>query len=193
MLRGYGKISQLTKFQKITTPSYEDSSEDTYVPIPFSFVNGVLDIHIQDNVQNNLINNGTSPDYRTEYQCKTIGLPRLVTGLGPKMLEWLENFLRNRIGGPITAIQIHTPGHVMKTQFVLENNAYGEFLEADVDDSTYAITSIPPSSDEYIFGSSANNFRTVYIFKTPITFSFKTNGTIRYLTLFSNFSAWEDD
>lgn len=192
MLRGYGKISQLTKFQKITTPCYYDNDANTTVPIPFSFVNGVVDIHIQDNVQSDLITDGDSPNQDVEYQCKTIGLPRLVTGLGPKMLEWLENFLGNTVGGTITSIQIHTPGHVMKAQFILENNAYAEFLEADVNDSTYAVTNTPPSSDEYIYGSSANNFRTVYIFKTPITISFKTNGTIQYLTLFSNFSSWED-
>lgn len=192
MLRGYGAISQLTKFQKITTPSYYDNDVDTEVPIPFSYANGVLDIHIQDNVQSDLIDDGDSPDELTEYQCKTTGLPRLVTGLGPKMIQWLENFLANSTGGTITAIQIYTPGHVMKAQFILQNNAVGEFLESDVDDSTYAITNDPPSSDEYIYGSSADNFRTVYIFKTPITISFKTDGTPQYLTLFSNFSSWED-
>jgi hypothetical protein len=66
MLRGYGKISQLTKFQKITTPSYYDNDINITVPIPFSYVHGVVDIHIQDNVQSDLIDDGDTPDEQTE-------------------------------------------------------------------------------------------------------------------------------
>lgn len=191
--RGYAVISQTTKFQKVTTPCYYDSTVDISVPIPFSYFNGTLDINIQDNVYNDLIDDGDTPDYDTEYQCKTIGLPRLVQKLGPNMLEWLENFLANNTGGTITEIAIHTPGQVVKAQFVLENNTYsGTFLESDTNDSTYVITYIPPSSDEYVFGSATDNFRTAFVFKTPITISFKDNGTNRYLTLFTNYAPWYD-
>jgi hypothetical protein len=193
--RSFGAISQTTKFQKVTTPEYYDSTNtqdltiEANVPIPFSYSNGVLDIHIQDNVQGDLINIGEYPGQNTDFQCKTIGMPRLVTSLGPKMLVWLQNFLDNIHGGTITAIQLHTPGQVVKAQFALSGALSGDFLRSDVDDDTYAITSTPPSGDEYVFGTAADNFRTVYIFKTPLTISFKESGTPRYLTLFSNYAA----
>jgi hypothetical protein len=187
--RSFGAIIQTTKFQKVTTPEYYDDTVGWNVPIPFSYVNGVLDIHIQDNVQVDLIDDGEFPGQNTDFQCKTIGMPRLVTSLGPKMLEWLEQFLNNVDGGTITAIQLHTPGQVVKAQFALSSANWGAFLRSDVDDSTYAITSAPPGGDEYVFGTASDNFRTVYIFKTPLTISYKENGTSRYLTLFSNYAA----
>jgi hypothetical protein len=187
--RSFGAISQTTKFQKVTTPDYYDNDVGWSVPIPFSYSNGVLDIHIQDNVQVDLIDDGDFPGQNTDFQCKTIGMPRLVTSLGPKMLEWLENFLNNVDGGSITAIQLHTPGQVVKAQFALSGAIWGDFLRSDVDDDTYAITSTPPSGDEYVFGAASDNFRTVYIFKTPLTISFMENGTPRYLTLFSNYAS----
>lgn len=188
--RSFGVIGQTTKFQKVTTPEYFDGTIGEFgenVPIPFSYSNGVLDIHIQDNVQVDLIDDGDFPGQNTDFQCKTIGMPRLVTSLGPKMLEWLQNFLVN-IGGPITNIQVHTPGQVVKAQFVLSGAISGTFMGSDVDDSTYAITSTPPSSDEYVFGTESDKFRTVFIFKTPLTISYKEDGTPRYLTLFSNYA-----
>jgi hypothetical protein len=200
--RSFGAISQTTKFQKVTTPEYYDYYYDVdtdisygvqrNLPIPFSYSNGVLDIHIQDEVQRALIDEGEYPGQDTDFQCKTIGMPRLVTSLGPKMLEWLEGFLPkvSSYDTPIiTAIQLHTPGQVVKAQFALSNTISGAFLRSDVDDSTYAITSTPPSGDEYVFGTASDNFRTVYIFKTPLTISYKDNGTPRYLTLFSNYAA----
>lgn len=199
--RSFGAISQTTKFQKVTTPEYYDAYDEETdinyglgenVPIPFSYSNGVLDIHIQDNVQSALIDIGDLPGQNTDFQCKTIGMPRLVRSLGPKMLEWLQTMFENwsnLSGAVITDIQLHTPGQVVKAQFALSGALRGDFLRSDVDDDTYAITSTPPSSDEYVFGTANDNFRTVYIFKTPLTISFKESGTPRYFTLFSNYAA----
>jgi hypothetical protein len=187
-LRGYGVISQTTKFQRVTTPEYYDDSVGSGIPIPFSYSNGILDINIQDRVQEDLIDDGDFPGQDTQHQCKTIGTPRLVTRLGPKMIEWLENFLNNVNGGEITDIEVFRAGQVIKVQFAEEGALEGTFLGSDVDYSTYAITSKPPASDEFVYGTEADNYRTVYVFKTPITISYKDDGTARYLTLFTNYA-----
>jgi hypothetical protein len=88
-MRFYPTISQTTKFQKITTHSYYDSFVDDTVFIPFIYENNTLDINIQDNVQADLIDVGSSPGQNTNPQCKTFGGLDLVLRLGPKMLEWL--------------------------------------------------------------------------------------------------------
>ena len=188
-VRSHGVISQTTKFQKIGTPGYYDNTMDYEIPIPFSYSTGILDIAIQDNVQVDLIDDGDTPGQDTQFQCKTIGTPRLVTGLGPKMIEWCENMFNVLSGGEITDIQVFRAGQVVKAQFVVENALDGTFLGSDVDYSTYAITSNPPASDEYVFGAEADKYRTVYIFKTPITISFKDDGVTKYLTLFTNYSS----
>jgi hypothetical protein len=44
------KSSQGTKFLNITSASYGDNNLGSIVPIPFSYDNGTLDIHIQNDV-----------------------------------------------------------------------------------------------------------------------------------------------
>lgn len=189
LLRTYPVISQTTKFQKITTPSYFDTILFDQVPIPFIYNNNVLDINIQDNVQADLIDDGNFPGADTNPQCKTFGGVGLVLNLGPNMLTWLTNYFTIIYGGSISSIAVYTPGQVIKAQYTIESTNNGAFLRSDVDDSTYAITSVPPSADEYVTGTLSNNYRSVWIFKTPLTISFDENGTARYLTLFTNYSS----
>jgi hypothetical protein len=187
-------ISQTTKFQKVTTPCYLDGNVNSYVPIPFSYNNNTLDIHIQDNVQSDVIDDGYSPGFETEYQCKTIGGSGLVLHIGSNMEQWLINWCSNQYEvstSAITDIRVYTPSQVIKAQFVLEENTdSGTFLESDIDDSTYSFTDKPPSSDEYVFGSPEDNYRTAWIFKTPLTIAFKEEGNQKYVTLFSNYAPW---
>lgn len=188
-LRFHPTISQTTKFQKLTTPSYYDNSLEFIAPIPFIYNNHVIDISIQDNVQADLIDNGNSPSQDTDPQCKTFSGTGLVLSLGPKMLEWLTNWFTNEYSS-VSNIRVFTPGQVIKAQYPYQNDvSLGRFLRSDVNDQTYAITSSPPTSDEYVSGDNSNNYRTVWVFKTPLTISFNENGTERYLTLFTNYSA----
>ena len=189
-IRAHGVISQTTKFQKVTTPCYYDNTAGTTVPIPFSYHSNTLDINIQDNVQSDLIDDGDSPNYDTEYQCKSTGGTGLVLSIGSSMRTWLENWLSNAFeGATITNVAVHTPAQVTRAQFFLENNTYsGTFLEADVDDSTYAITENPPSGTEYVTGDEQNNYGSVWIFKTPLSIGFKAGGTQYYVSLFTNFA-----
>ena len=90
-MRTHGVPSETTKYQKVTTPSYYDSDADSTVPIPFVYYNNTLDINIQDDVQDDLIDDGDSPDFNTEYQCTVMGGTGVVLNLGPKMKEWLNN------------------------------------------------------------------------------------------------------
>ncbi len=190
-LSRYATISQTTKFQKVTTPCYYDSTVNEIVPIPFIYSNQTLDINIQDDVFEDLIDLGNSPDQDTESQCKSLGGIGLVQRLGPNMITWLENWLGINFQGDITNISVYTPAQVTRAQFVTNNGAFsGTFLGSDVDYDTYAIYDQPPSGDEYVMGAAQDNFRAVWIFKTPLTIRFfdVEGDTTRYLTLFTNFS-----
>jgi hypothetical protein len=187
-LRFHPTINHYTKFLKLTTPSYYDNTLLLTVPIPFIYNNSVLDINVQDTVQADLIDSGTVPTNNTDPQCKTFGGTGLVFSLGPKMLEWLTNWLTNEYGS-VSNIHVFTPGQVIKAQYAYQNDVtLGTFLRSDVDDATYAIASSPPSFDEYVSGDISNNYRSVWLFKTPLTISFRENGTDHYLTLFTNYA-----
>ena len=193
--RSYGVASETTKYQKVTTPSYFDGDLSTTVPIPFLYDNNTLDINIQDNVQADFIDDGDSPAFDTEYQCTVMGGSGLVLHLGPKMKEWLNSWLSNNYAGDYDtdSCAVHNSGVMTKAQFVLENNADNELLESDIDDSTYAITDSVPIgkySSNYVFGGDSNNFRTTWIFRSPLVISFTVLGSKKYLTLFTNFAPW---
>ena len=198
VLTRYGTISQTTKFQKVTTPTYYDSTLGEFggrVPIPFIYSNQTLDINVQDNVIDDLIDSGDSAAYDTEHQCKSIGGIGLVQKLGPNMITWLENWLGINYDANITNISVYTPGQVTRAQFVYDPIVdSGEFLESDTTDATYGITDNAPSGDEYVMGTAQDNYRSVWIFKTPLTIRFfEDNGeTTKYLTLFTNFASWYD-
>ena len=193
--RAHAAPTETTKYKKITTPSYYDSVLDATVPIPFIYSNNTLDVDIRDDVQDDLIDDGDSPDFETEYQCVTMGGTGLVLELGPKMKEWLNNWLNNNYGGDYdtNSCQVHNSGIVTKAQFVLENNADGTLLESDIDDSTYAITDAMPIgkySSNFVYGNNNNKYHTTWIFRSPLVISFTVNDATKYLTLNTNFNAW---
>lgn len=186
--------SETTKYQKVTTPTYYDDDVGNDIPIPFIYSNHTLDIHIQDNVQVDLIDDGDSPGENTDYQCTVLGGTGLVLNLGDKMVEWLNNYLDNQYGDNYVqdSCAVYNSGVVTKSQFVFKTNVEsGGLLGSDVDDSTYAITDAPPIgkySSNFILGDEPDNYRTVWIFKSPLVISFTVSGSTKYLTLFTNFS-----
>jgi hypothetical protein len=54
-------------------------------------------------------------------------------------------------------------------------------IEAD-SGSSYMVSTRPPASDNYTSGSIANKYRTVYVFKTPLTFTIVEGGVTKYIT-----------
>jgi hypothetical protein len=193
VLRGFRDVKQgLTKFMNLQTPAYYDDSVNEEVPIPFMVTDGVLDIHIQDEVQEDCIDDGEYDDDYPDFQCRQLGNLQNVTSLGPKFLEWMRNVIENieddgTYTGPITLVvkpimidvQYTTDGEDWDGYGTLESEGYfGNSLNA-------------PNSDNYITGDPSNNYRKVSVFKTPLTISYLSTdispGQLRYITLNTGF------
>lgn len=170
-----------SKFEIVRTPAYYDNSLDTNdTPVPFIYNNGELDIKIIDNVQIDFIDDGDTPYYQPQWQGKQMGGLHIVTSLGPKMLEWLQNMLGEQYEATITDIRLYNNPTVTKMQFPVVS---GDLLQVG---EVWAFTNTAPPSEDYIMsGTEENAYRTTYVFKSPMTVAFKTDGTQRYFTMFS--------
>ena len=183
-----------TKFAALITPGYQEDSffNNQELPIPFTVVNQVLDINVnQSSDVQSFVNAGTNPLDRPNIQGKAFGGASLVKSFGPNMTTYLRNWINTieSLGaaytGPLvlyiqpfmTKVQIANP------RFAVENA--GPFER----DRSWGITTEAPVSTEYTGGSSTNNFFTVWIFKTPMTIQYETAaGASKYITMTSQFA-----
>ena len=85
--RSFGTIDKTTKFQHIKTPAYYDNDVEATVLVPFSYDNNTLDIHIQNNVENDLITDVNSGQSSAQYLVQTMGGTGLVLQLGENMIR----------------------------------------------------------------------------------------------------------
>ncbi len=209
-LRGFAAQSTIanspaTKTVPLMTPSYFNTLAEgvPVLPIPFIYSNGECDIHIQDDVQNQLLDS-TNPTTSMPYSTvRPLGGTGLVSSLGPNMITWLKNTLSwywEENVANITDVAIHTAGVMTKVQIANNFNSIpaGNFYYPGlIPNSEYnlmgfgesaAHSSYPPPSDDFSFnGSVANNFSTVWIFKAPMTIRANVDGTTRYFTLQSTY------
>ena len=162
----------------ITGPFYKDSSlSDIYMPFPFIVENGVLDINLTNSFEADMITiTGKSPqsnDTDSTNKCRLIGGLELVTSLGPNFIRYI-NAWRTSIdnGQPITIVVNPT---MTKIQIHPQS-----FLETD---NGYKESTVPPSGDSYSWGDDSNNWQTVWIFRSPLTFSIVESGVTKYITL----------
>jgi hypothetical protein len=185
-----------TKFAALITPGYDDTvivtGETIGMPIPFTVVNQVLDINVnQSSDIQTFVNVGTEPESRVNVQGKAFGGARLVQSFGPNMTRYLRNWIGGietlgaAYAGPLvlyiqplmTKIQLANPS------FAIPND--GPFER----DRSWGITTEAPVSTEYTGGSSINNFFTAWIFKTPMTIQYVTaGGGFKYITMTSQFA-----
>ena len=183
-----------TKFAALITPAYEEDSffNNQELPIPFTVVNQVLDINVnQSSDIQTVVNNGTEPLDRPNIQGKVFGGASLVKSFGPNMTTYLRNWIDTieSLGaaytGPLvlyiqpfmTKVQIANP------RFAVENA--GPFER----DRSWGITTEAPVSTEYTGGGPNDNFFTTWIFKTPMTIQYVTAaGAFKYITLTSQFA-----
>lgn len=212
VLRGFRDVKTgLTKFGMLQTQTYYDSSPDINgdeVPIPFIVIDGVLDINIQDNVQEDCIDIGQWDNERPDFKVRQIGNDQKVFSLGPKFLEWIRNVIGNietntspgdnPPADPFTgAITLDIAPLMTDCQYTVDNqyttedwNGYPT-LE---NDQTINISFQRPSGENYITGVPSNNYRRVSVFKTPLTLSWVStnisNGDRLYLTLTSDFDSY---
>ena len=178
MLRGYAiRKEGLTTFIKPESACYYDNILDRNVLFPFSYSNGVLDIsYAANSFKEEMVDTlNQSPDNESYFAIRVTGGLQQVTSLG----ENFKAYIRAWRDGSIDAdspILIHIPSQVIRVQEI-----DSAFVNAD-DDDVYRISSQPPSGDTYTIGNDANQYRTTYVFKTPLTLTIVESGFVQYIT-----------
>jgi hypothetical protein len=164
-LRSYAQPEvRKSKYFTLNTPCYYDDFLNYYVPVPFVYRNGVLDIALQD-ATSNMINDGYSIRNRTMVSMKEMGGLGLVTELGPNFVQWLRDYWGS---GTYT---VSEPAQVYKVQYTLDTNVdersdnYGYTLMAHT--NAYEVMYEKPNQD-MITGDDETRYRTCWVFKTPL-------------------------
>jgi hypothetical protein len=187
------KSGQETKFRNITTPSYYDDNYASYLPIPFSYASGILDINIQDAVQT-FINNGDNVQAYSYSKVRQMGGTGLVQGLGPNLVSWLQNWWG---GSPkITILQNAqvTRAQVLNKKINFDGFPYlyqsdmAQFLpatSANIDmyfdnwNNFDPVSPPGPASDNMLYtGEVADNYGSVVVFQSPLVVQFNDNGDL---------------
>lgn len=188
-LRAHGAISETTKFHHIKTVGYYNDVVGSVFPVPFYVQNGVIDIRMEDDVQSELIENETAGTKYIEGLCKSMGGLSLATKLGPKFLEWLNNWVANFYNDSVLdTFTVEVPATMTKVQVTDEDSDDFDVLENDISDDPWGISEGRPSGDGYVSGTSDNQFRVYWVFKTPLTIKFFVDGSPRYLTYNTTFA-----
>jgi hypothetical protein len=176
------------KFDNISTASYNDSSLDNDVPIPFTVENGVLDIAITNSSVQSFVSNGTSPADDTDYQAKQMGGRRLITSIGTNFNTYLRKRIQSIdslvaayageliifVNPVMTKVQLAQPGQVQALTF----------------EDVYGVNDYPPTSDEYIGGDETNKYFTSWVFYKPLTIRFVSSASAtgyKYITFSTHY------
>ena len=179
LLRSYPPRKEgLTRFLKPESPCYSDSGlGNRTVLFPFSYSNGVLDISYEGNTfeADMVTTPGQAPSAETDDAIQILSGPYLVTSLGENFKAYIRAWRNGTIdaGSPIT---IYIAPQVFKVQEADNSNITASSSES------YLISTQPPSGDNYITGSTQNKYNTVYVFKTPLTFTIVESGITQYIT-----------
>jgi hypothetical protein len=168
--RTYPICCNRSKFDNISTPTYFESTLNEDIPIPFTAINGVLDIAITTSSVQDFINSGDAPNDDTEFQAKQMGGRSLITSLGPNFVAYLRRTIQSIDGlaelysgqltvfiNPVmTKVQLAQPGQVLGLTF----------------ENVYGVNNYPPTSDEYVGGAQSNDYFTTWVFYKPLTIRF---------------------
>jgi hypothetical protein len=188
-LRSHGAISQTTKFHHIKTVGYYNNVVGSIFPVPFIYSNGTLDINLEDDVESSLIENETPGTEYIEGLCKDMGGIGLVQHLGPNFIRWLNNWVADEYNNTvIDTFSVYVPATVTKVQTTDEDSYDFDVLENDISNEPWGVSLRAPKGDGFVSGSSGDNFRTCWVFKTPLTIKFLVDGTPRYLTYYTVFA-----
>lgn len=182
-----------TKFSALITPSYNDNSivtgQTIQIPIPFTVVNGVLNINVnQSAVIQTFVNAGTAPEEYADIQAKAFGGARPVTSLGADMTTYLRNWINGieTLGAAYTGpLVVYIQPLMTKAQIANPSFAVNGPFQRD---TSWGVTTEAPVSSEYIGGKSADNYYTAWVFKTPLTVQYVASSGFKYITLTSQFA-----
>ena len=176
--------TNVTNVGTVNTISYDDTTFGIDLPIPFTVIDNVLDIAVQDNVLVDLLTPGsiTGVDNEPDLQASVMGGLSPVSSLGPNMIIFLKNFIADYENSAsdyslVTDIAIYNASTMTKLRFgILSQDRAWEFT------NTAPVKTTP----DPVSGNSSNNFRVVWIFKSPLVISYKFDGSdTRYLTFAS--------
>jgi hypothetical protein len=193
VLSGFSKITQETKFHHIKTVGYYDSSVNATIPVPFIVQNETIDIHIEDNVEADLIENETAGSEYITSLCKSMGGLTLATKLGPNFIRWLNNWVADYYNSSvIDTFTVHVPATMTRIQMTNEQNEDYDVLKNDTYDEPWGVSLNAPSSDNFVNGNEGNKWLSRWVFKTPLTVKFMLDGSPRYLTYYTVFAPTTD-
>ena len=175
-LRFYSVKKELPTKPVTLTSAYYVGADEQYHLFPFTYSNGTLDIALIDNFQQAYIDtsgekpNSTSCDPAHHYML--LGGTGVVTKLGPTFIRYIRAAWELDSTSPVS---IYQPCAVTKVQEMEEPDDGSSFVQ-----SGFYETTVPPSSDGYIVPTF--DFRTSWIFKTPLTISVVKGGVTTYIT-----------
>ena len=194
VLKAYAQIQKTpTKFFAMITPSYEDDTFDTSgvnvnLPIPFTVVNQVLDINVNQSSEiQAFVINGNEPIDQSGIQARALGGTSLVKSFGPNMITYLRNWIANVEGAAYTGPLVLYIRPVM-TKVQTPPPAFATNDAPFQSNESWGITTQAPVSEDYIGGGPTNNYLTAWVFKTPMTIQYEAASGYKYITMTTQFS-----
>jgi hypothetical protein len=175
---------QLSKFLTVDGPQFNNLAGVSNL-FPFIYSNNTLDLNFNIyGFKPAMVDIPNKPPaIRYRFLVKNMGGTGRVLKIGPSFEQYIRSWFSapNSIIIPLNAtIDIYINGTVMKVQ----SSSRDVLTVTD----TYAITTVPPTSDGYTYGYEDTNYITSWIFKTPLTITFiDASGIRRYITFRSVF------
>jgi len=178
----------LTKFVSIRSPvynnpDYNNTGNSHRVLVPFEFKDGVLDLNEVPgfDANNTNMSNTSGESWRMVSMMGGVGV---VTSLSEKAMTWFENQIDDQDGIDYGSLSMHIAPVMTKVKMsvpynssILNNNhVYVGYLDE------------PPSSNNFVTGSEATNWDTVWVFKTPLVLKYTYDGYVRYASFLSEFN-----
>lgn len=187
--KNFSKYTSVTDLVEIQSASYYDSVADETFLFPFTYSNGVLDIALIDNFEADMIDSsGNSPgESEPSYKVRLLGGTGVVTSVGTNFQNYIYSW-RSRYynaSGFVVDLDVNTssPIRVFRPATVTRVQMVG-VTQTDA----YEVSSTPPSGSNYTIGSPANNYRSVWVFESPLTVIYKDSSNVdQYITLHSKF------
>ena len=173
VIRAYAVRKEgLTRFLKPETPCYDDGTNNLI--FPFSYSNGLLDISYSGNdFKSRMVDVlNVSPNSETDLMISIMSGPHLVTSLGDNFKDYIRAWRDGTIDAN-SPIEIYIAPQVMRVQ---------ETTVSASNSDSYTISTQAPVTDKYIDGSATNNYKSTYVFKTPLTVSIVEGGVVNYIT-----------
>jgi hypothetical protein len=139
---------------------------------PFTYKNGVLDLAYTNNFENDMVlTPAQAPQTEPDCSVRVLGgTKHVVTGLGPNLIAYIRAWRNPDVGSPIN---IYVNGVVQRVQWMSTVN---------LTNSAVAVSTVPPSGDEYIQADATATYKTAWVFDKPLTITTVETGVKQYIT-----------